>query len=97
MTARLIAILAIVALAACKDEAAREQACADKLVADFESSGVFGRERSLAAPWASDEAMSWQEYALTAAESAVAIRAIYIDDDRNACDYVSVGNRLERR
>jgi hypothetical protein len=88
---------AIAMLAACQDEAAKEEACYAKLAADFEASRVFGGEQSAAAPWGSDEAVSWQKYALASAQSALAISVIYSDDDRNACDYVSAGPYLERK
>jgi hypothetical protein len=84
-------------IVACTSEEEAEKACFEKLAADFEASRVFGNEQAAAAPLGSKDAASWRDYALTAAESAVAIAAIHIDDDRNACDYVSAGADLERK
>jgi hypothetical protein len=88
---------AIAMLAACQDEAAKEKACYDKLAADFEASRLFGRQQSDAAPWGSDEKISWGKYAVASTQSALAIMLIYSDDDRNACDYASAGAFLERK
>lgn len=84
-------------LAGCTSEEDAEKACYEKLAADFEESRVFGNEQSAAAPFGSEDRVSWATYALTAAESAVAIAVIHSDDDRNACDYVSAGAHLERK
>lgn len=97
LSLRALALLSILTLAACQDEAARERECYDRLAADFEAARVFGGQQSSAAGWGSDEAVSWQNYALTAAESALSIWLIYSDDDRSACDYVSNGASLERK
>lgn len=94
---RTFALISTLALTACQDEAARERECYDRLAADFEAARVFGGQQSSAAGWGSDEAVSWQNYALTAAESALSISLIYSDDDRSACDYVSNGASLERK
>lgn len=94
---RALAILSTLTLAACQDEAARERECYDRLAADFEAARIFGGEQSAASGWGSDEALSWQNFALTAAESALSIWLIHSDDDRSACDYVSNGASLERK
>jgi hypothetical protein len=88
----------ILAVSACSpsDEEA-EKACFDKLSADFESSRLFAREQAAAAPWGSEEAVSWNEYAVVAAQSSLQIAVIHSDDDRNACDYVSDGAYLQRK
>lgn len=92
-------VAASLALAACTSEEEAEKACYEKLAADFEAARLFGREQSDAAvrQFLTDDAVVWSQYALTAAESALAISVIYSDDDRNACDYVSAGANLERK
>jgi hypothetical protein len=93
----IIIAASVLMIVACTSEEDAEKACFDKLSADFEASRVFGREQAAAAPFGSDDAVSWSQYALTAAESALSIAVIHSDDDRNACDYVSAGANLERK
>jgi hypothetical protein len=72
-----------------------EQACYQKLSSDFDeyatSSVEAAKDKSL------DDQIAARESAVTARESALAILLIYNDDDRNACDYVSAGPRLQRK
>lgn len=83
---RLIAaLLCLLALTACQDEAPDERACFEKLAADFD------REANLASQAGN------HDYTITAREAALTISVIFTDDDRNACDYVSAGPRLERK
>lgn len=93
--ARMGAVIAVLLVTGCTTEEERERACFEKLLADFEQSQAFADQQAAASPWASDEAMSWRRYALTAAESALSISIIHSDDDRNACDYVSAGAHLQ--
>jgi hypothetical protein len=88
-------IVAFLALAACSpSEEDLERACFEKLSADFAAARLFGREQAAASAFGSDEAVTWQAYALRAAKSDLAISLIYSDGDRNACDYVSAGADL---
>ena len=86
--------LCLILLASCVED---EASCRDRLLYDFEGARSFGNQQAKAAPMFSKEASDWQQYALTASESALMVVVIHSDDDRNACDYVSAGPRLERK
>jgi hypothetical protein len=81
----IIAATAIAVLAACQDDAAKERACYDRIKADFARAAQFGRETGR------------EEYTMTALRSGLAAAVIWSDDDRNICDYVTAGPRLERK
>ena len=86
--------LCVILLASCAED---EASCRDRLLSDFEGARSFGDQQARAAPLFSEEAVDWQQYALTASESALTVLSLYHDDDRNVCDYVSAGPRLERK
>ena len=78
-----ILMIAAIALAGCgqRDEAACYQSLSDQLDTYADDAIAKGQ----------------YETALTAIQSAREVVAITIDDDRNACDYVSAGPYLERK
>lgn len=79
---RFTPILIALALSACAED---EQACYDKLSADFDQYAEAARQ-------AGDGAG-----AVKARESALALTLILTDDDRSACDYVNAGPILLRK
>jgi hypothetical protein len=81
----IIAATAMLMLAACQSEAEKEKACFDRINADFT------RESDLASKDGN------HAYAIHALESARSAWLIWVDDDRNICDYVTAGPDLERK
>ena len=92
MTLRNFALLALAGtvLAGCFES---EKSCYDRLKADFDAGVEFANSSCLESASRRDCA----EYGLAAAESGAAIMLIWIDDDQNACDYISDGERLARK
>lgn len=78
----LLALLTPLFVAACQED---EKGCYDRISADL-SSYQESANRS-----------GNHELALAAAESGVSAAAIWIDDDRSICDYVTAGPYLERK
>lgn len=79
-------VLALAFITACgPTEEEAEQACFDKISADFDSYA--------------DLASAAGDYsrAVLARESSISALVIKIDDDRSICDYVTAGARLERK
>lgn len=76
------ALAALALVGACTED---ERACYDRIRNDLEQSSEFGRTSGNF------------EYAEIAIESGYAALAIYADDDRSICDYVTAGPRLERK
>lgn len=80
---RVISALTVVVLvAACTED---ERACHDRISADLDRSAEFENESGN------------HQYALIARESSITATVIFLDDDRNICDYVTAGPRLERK
>jgi hypothetical protein len=67
---------------ACKED---EKACHDRIHADLLQESELARKSFNL------------DYADTAVDSAYTALAIYLDEDRSICDYVTAGPRLERK
>lgn len=80
---RVISALTVVVLvAACTED---ESACYDRISAELNRSAEVGRTSGNF------------EYATIANESGYQALAIFSDDDRSICDYVTAGPRLDRK
>jgi hypothetical protein len=82
----------VLVVAGCSED---EQACYQKLSADFDEYAVTSVEAAKGKSL--DDQIAAGELAVTARESALSILVIYNDDDRSACDYVSAGPYLQRK
>jgi hypothetical protein len=78
----LAAAFALLLVAACQES---EEDCFARITSDFKNAIEFGNEEG------------FPDYALAAAESDLAAYVIFIDDDRDICDYVTAGPYLERK
>ena len=92
ISARTFALLALagMVLAGCFES---EKSCYDRLKADFDAGVEFAKGSCLE----SASRLDCAEYGLAAAESGASIMLIWMDDDQNACDYISDGERLARK
>jgi hypothetical protein len=73
---------ALLFVAACTED---EEACYNRISKDLMQSAEFARESGNLA------------YADTAIDSGYAALAIFADDDRSICDYVTAGPHLQRK
>ena len=86
--------VAIATLSGCIES---EKSCYDKLRADFTASQAFASEQLRGTPeYMRDERQGYLDYASTASVARARLTSIYLDDDQNACDYISDGPRLKR-
>ena len=77
-----IVLTACVLLVACQED---EKSCHDRISADLTRPDQFRNQSGIL------------DYAEAATNSGYAALAIYVDDDRNICDYVTAGPYLERK
>lgn len=78
----LVALAALTLVAGCQED---EKSCYDRINADLTSSFQFGLQSGDL------------DYAKAATDSGYAALAIYSDDDRSICDYVTAGPYLQRK
>lgn len=71
-----------------------EKACRDRLVEDFNGTIEFAKSESCKTDIGELECAN---YAFDASKSALQIMEIEIDDDQDACDFVSDGAYLKRQ
>lgn len=76
-----LALVSICGLAGCQED---ERICYDRISGDLEAVVDVANE------------LGDRNVALAAAESGVTAAAIWIDDDRSICDYVTAGPYLQR-
>ena len=70
-----------------------ERSCYERLEADFDSSLEFSEGSCLN----SSSPRSCNEYGMIALRSSIRLFSILMDDDQDACDYISDGARLVYR
>jgi hypothetical protein len=92
MAIRNFALLALtgVILAGCFES---EESCYERLMDDFDRSRTFAN--TTCRNYGTRESCS--DYELAALNSQSRIYLIYMDDDQNACDYISDGPYLARK
>lgn len=72
-----------------------EEACYDKLRADFTASQSSASELLRGTPeYMKEDRQRYIDYATTASRSKLRLTTIFIDDDQSACDYISDGPYL---
>ena len=90
-----ILLLAGLSLSGCLES---EKSCYERLVADFEGSMSFATQEIRKTPtYMKEDRERIMQYSATASRSKSIIRSIYYDNDMDACDFYSDGNRLVQK